>query len=101
MILVQGSGSGRAWLGRTRRGATEVGAEPCFHQVWRTDGPGVGPFSCREAGQMDEQLEQGKGNVMQSPEAGGGLPGVLQVPAQPRPCQERDPASSSHTHLMP
>lgn len=71
MILVQGSGSGRAWLGRTRRGTTEEGAEPRFHQVWRTDGPAVSPFSCREAGQMDEQLEQGKANVMQSPKAGG------------------------------
>lgn len=36
------------------------GAEPGLHQVWRTHGPGVGPFSCREAGQTDKPLEWGK-----------------------------------------
>ena len=68
-------------------------AEHSFHQVWRTHSLGVGPFSCREEGQMDKWLEQGKADVAQSPETGGGLPGGLRVPAWPRPCREGDLAS--------
>lgn len=55
MIPARGSGSGRAQLGGTGRATMEGEAEPSFHQVWRTHGPGIGPFSCREAGQMDSR----------------------------------------------
>lgn len=101
MILAWDSGSGRAWQGWTGRGTMEWGAEPHFHQVWRTHGPGVGPFSCREGGQADEALEQDKADVVQSPKAGwGGLLGGLRVPAQPGPCWQGHPSSPGRSHLM-